>query len=238
MLGQVVLASGGVMPTYGLVSGPAAYNQPQFLRFADLLGARFVLFPARSKPELDPARFRLAFRNERAVVYENAGALPRFQILYEAWRATQEQALHALASGRIGGTDFLPHMALVEPPPEGLGPQGFGKGPRPPRAAPVAALIAPTVSPGGDVRLEVDSPADGVLVHATNHAQGWRAELDGAEVPLLRIDGFLQGIALPAGRHRVSFGYRPASFLAGAAVSALTLAGLTATWLGLRTRKR
>jgi hypothetical protein len=81
------------------------------------------------------------------------------------------------------------------------------------------------------VRLEVESPADGVLVNATNHARGWRAELDGVEVPLLRVDGFLQGVALPAGRHEVRFRYRPRAFFAGAAISALTLAGLTALCL-------
>jgi hypothetical protein len=228
MLGQVAVASGGVMPTYGLISGPAAYNQPQFLRFADLLGARFVLFPRRSRPELDPGRFRLVIESDQVLVYENAGALPRFQVLYEAWGVTREQALAALASGRIGGTDFLPHMALVEAPREGLGRPGFGAGPRPPRGAPVATRLTPTFSVGGDVRLEAESPADGVLVHATNHASGWRAELDGAEVPLLRIDGFLQGIALPAGRHQVSFRYRPGSFYLGAAISGLALVVLAA----------
>jgi hypothetical protein len=239
MLGQVARASGGVMPTYGLISGAAAYNQPQFLRFADLLGARYVLFPARIRPSLDPVRFRPLFRNEHVVVYENAGALPRFQVLFEAWSVTQEQALQALASGRIGrDDDFLPHMALVEAPSGGLGPPGFGTGPRPPRGAPVTARITPGVSAAADVRLEVESPADGVLVHATNHAQGWRAELDGVEVPLLRVDGFLQGIALPAGLHQVRFRYRPTAFFAGAAISALTLLGLACLLVMGRLRPR
>jgi hypothetical protein len=96
------------------------------------------------------------------------------------------------AGQRSRRADFLPHMALVEAPREGLGPPGFGAGARPPRGAPVAARITPSVSAGGEVRLEVETPADGVLVHATNYAQGWRAELDGAEVPILRVDGFLQ----------------------------------------------
>jgi uncharacterized membrane protein YfhO len=87
------------------------------------------------------------------------------------------------------------------------------------------------------VRLEVESPADGVLVHATNHARGWRAELDGVEVPLLRVDGFLQGIALPAGRHQVRFRYRPPGFLAGAAISALTLLGIVALCAAGRLRR-
>lgn len=223
MLRQLAEASGGILPTYGVVAGKPAWGQPRFQRLLDLLNTRFVLVPARSRLMLDPERFRPVFRSSSVVIYENRGALPRFLFLFEAWRVTHEQAIAALATGRIGRQEFLPHMALVETPTGGIGPPGFGRGPRPPAGVLAGTRIEPLSLAPSDVRLRAQSPADAVLVHATNYAPGWRAYVDGAPAPLYRVDGLLQGVALPAGRHEVRFVYRPGGFVAGAAISAMTL---------------
>src|SRR5262249_25165463 len=72
MLKQVDEASGGVMPTYGMISGAGAIGSAQFERFVDLLGARLVLMPAAHPEPLPPVRYQEAYRDERVVVYENA----------------------------------------------------------------------------------------------------------------------------------------------------------------------
>src|SRR5262249_48959198 len=116
MLKQVDEASGSVMPTYGMISGPAAFENPQFERFVDLLRARFVLVPAAHPEPVPPARYREAFRDEQVVVYENPRAFPRFFVAPEARWASHEEAIAALASGDHDGRALDPRrVAIVEP---------------------------------------------------------------------------------------------------------------------------
>ena len=70
---------------------------------------------------------------------------------------------------------------------------------------------------------EVSSDAAGILVLTDVSYPGWKARADGNPAEILLADGVFRGVALPAGSHRVEFVYRPASVIAGAALS---IAGL------------
>ncbi|HMF08512.1 MAG TPA: hypothetical protein VKJ00_05210 [Thermoanaerobaculia bacterium] len=75
--------------------------------------------------------------------------------------------------------------------------------------------------------------ANGILVVTDLAYPGWKVELDGRPAPLLRSDGYLRAVALPAGEHRVVFQYRPLSVYAGAGVTFLALAVfLILAWSG------
>jgi len=87
----------------------------------------------------------------------------------------------------------------------------------------------------GALELEAALGAPGVLVVLESFDPGWRATVDGAEVPVLRANGIFRAVRLPAGRHRVFFAYRPRSAAAGAA---LGLVGLAAAAAGLALRAR
>jgi uncharacterized membrane protein YfhO len=78
-----------------------------------------------------------------------------------------------------------------------------------------------------------------MLVLSDIHFPGWKATVDGREVPIERVDYLLRGVKLPAGAHDVEFAYEPASFRIGWIVSLLTLAGLgVAVALALWRRRR
>jgi hypothetical protein len=77
-----------------------------------------------------------------------------------------------------------------------------------------------------DVRIDVDAPDPSILVVRNAWDEGWSATLDGRSVPLLRVDGFVQGVAVPEGRHQVRLVYREPAIGRGIALSALA-------WLGL-----
>ena len=81
------------------------------------------------------------------------------------------------------------------------------------------------------VAADVDSDAAGLLVLADLHYPGWTARLDGHPTPVLRADGYLRAVAVPAGAHRVVFLYRPISFYAGAVLSLLAAGTLLAMLL-------
>jgi hypothetical protein len=65
--------------------------------------------------------------------------------------------------------------------------------------------------------------ANGILVATDLAYPGWKVELDGRPAPLLKADGYLRAVALPAGEHRVVFHYRPVSVYAGAGVTFVAL---------------
>lgn len=94
------------------------------------------------------------------------------------------------------------------------------------------------VSMGGEdrVRIESYSPqrievsahlaAPGLLMLSEVTYPGWRAQVDGREVPIYQADGILRAIPLEAGEYHVVLTYEPTSFRLGLLLSATTLAGL------------
>ncbi|MBN1527646.1 MAG: YfhO family protein [Thermoleophilaceae bacterium] len=89
------------------------------------------------------------------------------------------------------------------------------------------------------VVIEASARRPAELVLSDVHFPGWRAEIDGEETGLHRVNYLLRGVGLPAGRHRVELRYEPASFRAGLILSLVALAGLAgAAAIGLRRRGR
>ncbi len=83
---------------------------------------------------------------------------------------------------------------------------------------------------GGDVDVECNLPQAGLLVVKENSWPGWNATADGR--PVLLGKGQWLAVNLPAGRHVVSFRYRPWDVLIGCL---LTLVGLVlAAYMWLR----
>ena len=76
------------------------------------------------------------------------------------------------------------------------------------------------------VRIDVDAPDPSILVVRNAWDEGWSATVDGSSVPLLRVDGFVQGVAVPEGRHQVRLVYREPTIGRGIALSALVWFGL------------
>ena len=74
------------------------------------------------------------------------------------------------------------------------------------------------------MRLRVHALARGVLVLSEIYDAGWRVSLNGSGVPLLRVDGALRGVVVPAGDSVVELRYRPTSFWLGALLTLLTFA--------------
>jgi hypothetical protein len=76
------------------------------------------------------------------------------------------------------------------------------------------------------VRIDVDAPDPSILVVRNAWDEGWSATVDGGSVPLLRVDGFVQGVAVPEGRHQVRLVYHEPTIRRGIALSALVWFGL------------
>jgi len=92
----------------------------------------------------------------------------------------------------------------------------------------------------GWLSLAVETDHDGLLVVSEQAYPGWRAWLDGREVPLIRADVILQSVSIPAGRHHVELLFDPWSVKIGLAITLLTalLGGGELLWLAYRPHSR
>lgn len=95
-----------------------------------------------------------------------------------------------------------------------------------------------------ELALDVTCKASRFLVVNSAYFPGWQAEIDGRRTEIIRTNGLVQGVVVPAGNHSVRLAYRPASFRLGVAVSLLAatavLAGVAvrASWRGAGSRLR
>jgi hypothetical protein len=147
------------------------------------------------------------------------------------WRVAEARVLDDEAAlARLAGPEFDPLGEVVlawgeggEHPTAGSsGVQGAGR-----EAGRVAALTT------GDV------PA--WLVFAEMYYPGWRALVDGREVPVVRANLAQMAVAVPAGEHEVALEFRPRIVGAAIALSVvgwIVIAGLAAAGLAARRRNR
>ena len=78
-----------------------------------------------------------------------------------------------------------------------------------------------------DFQVEAAQPA--VLVVRESFSPGWRATVNGRDVPVVRAYDHYQSVAVPAGRSTVHLRYRPRHLGAAAAVSVASALVLAAT---------
>ncbi len=198
---------------------------PQRLRTLALLGVEHVMQADEDRPLRTPG-LRLAYSGEDARVYRNELVLPRAWVVGSQRVVASEDALKLIGSPAFDAR----RTALTERRLEGI-PEDEGT-----EAAPGSARIGHY----GRDRLEIEADggvAGGLLVLSDLHYPGWKARLDGRDVPVERVNYVMRGVALPAGDHRVEFRYEPLSWRIGWIVSLLGLLTL-AVILVLAVRRR
>jgi len=85
-----------------------------------------------------------------------------------------------------------------------------------------------TVDRPGRIEIKTMAPTRQLLVLSESFHSGWKARINGAEVPVLPTYGDYLGCVVDAGEKTVGFQFEPKSFYLGARV---TLAGLVAALL-------
>jgi uncharacterized membrane protein YfhO len=88
------------------------------------------------------------------------------------------------------------------------------------------------------LKIQVDTPQAGYLVLSDPFYPGWRAAVDGQPVEILRANYAFRAVAVPAGTHQVTMGFRPGTVLVGGGISVLTLVVLLALGSAALVRRR
>jgi uncharacterized membrane protein YfhO len=74
-----------------------------------------------------------------------------------------------------------------------------------------------------EIEIEIETGAEGYLFLSDPFYPGWRAEVDGNPATILRANYAFRAVAVPAGTHRVTMAFRPISWYAGLAITAVTV---------------
>ncbi|MHB9091922.1 MAG: YfhO family protein, partial [Chloroflexota bacterium] len=178
------------------LSEAAALDSP----LLDLLNVKYVV----TKQTLDRPHYRLVYDGEMRV-YLNEDYLSRAFVVSQAEVLPGPEAVAAAL--RRPAFDPRRTVLLEQPLPAAV---------RLPATPPAtAAKAAVSAYRANEVVVTVDSPANGLLVLADSYFPGWKADVDGESVEILRADANFRAVPVPAGQHEVVFKYRPNSLIAG-----------------------
>jgi len=184
---------------------------PRSLPILDLLATRFLLV-ARDADRMNPfieATFRFLAEVDGVRIYENPNALPRAYYVPEVRAVgTTDLLLHSLALASVNPR----RAALID----GLQAPAGGT-PNDPTAMGDVAVVQDRSE---TVMLAVRATADGFVVLTDQYYPGWEATVNGAPVPIHRVNYAFRAVPVPAGASTVVFRYRPRALYAGAAISA------------------
>jgi hypothetical protein len=188
------------------VLDPAVLSAPAVL---NMLNCRYVLSggPLRHPPDWEEV-----FRDKGAVAYRNKTSLPRAWLVGDVRVVPgKEKMLRQLADPAF---DPAVTALVYVPPPSDI-------------AMTVDGEVEVTSYTPNRVELRAWSGAPTyVVLSEMYYPAGWRAYLDGNEIPILQTNHALRGIALPPGDHQIVMEFRPGSYFRGRDVSLATAAGL------------
>ena len=166
-------------------------------RLVDLLGLRYVAAGAPLEtvdPKLKPGDWTLIAETGKAWIYENPRALPRVLFARRSIGADFDALLQTGA-----WPDFDPTTTVLLPP----GHDAYFAGTTTPE--PVA------ITRYGNTRVDIDvnSSTGGYVVLNDLWHPWWYATVDGQPAELLRANVLFRAVEVPAGRHVLTFEFRP-----------------------------
>ena len=75
----------------------------------------------------------------------------------------------------------------------------------------------------GELNVEVNTSAPGLLIVTDQYYPGWQAFIDGKQAAIYAVDGIFRGVFLEEGDHIIQFKYQPLWFIIGGIISSLSL---------------
>ncbi len=160
----------------------------------DMLAVQYVIFPGTPFTNSHPV-----FQGEGYFVLKNPAALPRAFCPRRVEVAADKTARLA----KLAARDFDPREVAYVETPVAISTNCQG-----------TVHIVREIPTRIELAVEMATP--GLVVLADRWDAGWKATLNGAPVPVLRVNHALRGVVVPAGAGTLQFRYQPASFIQGA----------------------
>ncbi|MFC1521120.1 YfhO family protein [Elusimicrobiota bacterium] len=195
------------------------------MKFIDFLGVRYLIGRSQCVPIVPyqrmeevckqsgltlPSEFPLLYEQDNVNIYESTGALSKAFMVYDTVFAKQESNVFRI----FQNADFdFKRTAIIEDRELGSN----------------ISISSPTYSVkalkklSDSVAYEVSTSDAGLLVVSDVYYPGWKAYIDGNEVPLRVANYAFRGVRVPAGEHVVEFHYKPWWVYLGFALSLMLL---------------
>jgi len=168
-------------------------------RLADFLGLRYIASRVpigQVDRTLREGDLKLVAYTKDGYIYENPRALPRVQFV-GGWQLADFDGMKT--AGKWPDADPQQVVLLENEPGEGV-PEGPSR---------VQAEVKLKRYLNTEVEIEVNAAKPGFVVLNDIWHPWWRAELDGAEVEILKANVLFRAVKVPAGTHKVRFTFRP-----------------------------
>jgi hypothetical protein len=189
-----------------------------------VLGARWFL--AEPEADLHAAGFTPVYRGSDAVVYRNAFALPRAEVVATVRSApsVRDEVAAVVDRSFDARTDAVVPRAQLHGaalPPDGA-----------------SGSVRVVAERNARVTLRATLRRRGLVILDDAWAPGWTVRVDGRPAPALTTDVVLRGVVVPAGSHTIEWSYAVPGLRSGAALSGIGLL-IVCAWGGwLLTRRR
>ncbi|MEX2007769.1 MAG: YfhO family protein [Candidatus Levyibacteriota bacterium] len=183
-------------------------DSPNTSAMMDLLGTKYVVhknsddgagwtFPVWTYPG---GQFAQIYQERAYKIYENRDVSPRAFLVgdYVVEEDPQKIITH-LVSENID----LRKQIILEENPEIL------------KSLESVGLAEIKKYKPNEIDIEVSSARPGLLFLSDNYYRGWKAEIDGKNVPILRANYTFRAVPVTSGKHLVKFRYQPQSFTIG-----------------------
>ncbi len=189
-----------------------------------LIGDRAgVSYPMGSLSQVygERSRFRARANDGGIAIFQNTRAFPRAWIVRRLEYATADAAVSAIHRGITpDGRPFDPRVAAFVD----------DRSVRPPLSG---GSVSVTQFAGGSLGMVTVCSGPCFVISSDAWYPGWQARIDGKPASLVRADGALRGLLVPAGRHVIHEIFVPLDLLLGAVCSTIALAAIAAKVLWL-----
>jgi Bacterial membrane protein YfhO len=184
----------------------------------DMLNAKYLMV-SKPGPQFDLVaasdRFVPVFSQELVAVFENRNVLPRaFSVPASGVEVIREMGAQL---ARLKEPNFDPERSVIF----SEAPAGISGSPS--EAREVRTRVDVVDKQMNAYRLHVESNEPTAIVISQTYYPGWKARMDGVEIPVYPVDVALTGLMLPSGSHDVRLFFQPSSFRIGVMI---TLAAL------------
>ncbi|MGN6031794.1 MAG: YfhO family protein [Thermomicrobiales bacterium] len=188
----------------------------------DMLNVRYIVVDAtlpadRADVQAIAKDRKEVYRDAEVVIYENPRAYSRAWIVHEVKPNDSGAGVALLAAGKADGHT----VAFVDGPIPAVSALPAG-------SAADTATVASSEPEAITVQATLNAP--GLLVLSEVYDKGWNAYVDGEKTPVLKTNGALRGVALPAGEHTVVFRYEPREVTIGLLITGIAAVAMLAAF--------